>query len=228
MSPARWAASKIDLIQIISGNEGTSRALFFEKEQGCDANGTSHGSKCESVRGLRVIDPFRLPVRSRLLIGAIAGFAATVAMTATMNRLHRRLPAPERYPLPPREITESLVPQLKRDESIKDAATAAHHAYGAAAGALIAAAAPTIGPVRGGAAGAAVWAASYFGWIPAAGILRGAHRHPGRRNGLMVAAHLVWGAVTALSMRELVDARATVLRAGPAKDAGTDHLDGDR
>jgi hypothetical protein len=173
-------------------------------------------------------DPARLPVRSRLLAGAIAGFAATVAMTATMNRLHRRLPAAERYPLPPREITERLLPQLKRDEAIKDAATAAHHAYGAAAGALIAAAAPTIGPLHGAAAGTAVWAASYFGWVPAASVLRGAHHHPARRNGLMIAAHLVWGAVTALSLRELADARATTLRAGPVNDADASSAHGDR
>jgi hypothetical protein len=166
-----------------------------------------------------VTDLAPLPLRSRLLVGAIAGFAATVAMTAAMNRLHPRLPGAERYPLPPREITERLLPQLRRDEVIKDAATAAHHLYGAATGALIAAASPTIGPLHGSAAGVTVWAASYFGWVPAAGILRGAHRQPARRSGLMIAAHLVWGAVTALSIRELIDARASTLRAGPLRDA---------
>ena len=32
---------------------------------------------------------------SRLLLGGIAGIAATVAMAAVMNRLHARLPASE-------------------------------------------------------------------------------------------------------------------------------------
>jgi len=173
-------------------------------------------------------DAADLAVRSRVIIGAIGGFAATVAMTATMNWLHRRLPAAERYPLPPREITEQFLPQLKSDETIKDAATVAHHAYGAATGALIAAAAPRIGPLRGAAAGAAIWAASYLGWVPATRALRGARAHPARRNGLMIAAHLVWGALTALSIRELVDARATTLRAGPVRDAGASSADGDR
>lgn len=168
-----------------------------------------------------------LPVRSRLLVGMIAGVAATVAMTAAMNRLHRRLPAGERYPLPPREITERLLPALESEDAIKDAATAAHHAYGAAAGAMIAAAAPAIGPLRGAAAGVAVWAASYFGWVPAASILRAAHDHPGRRNTLMIAAHLVWGAATAIAIRELVAARSTLLRAGPLEDAGALGPDGD-
>jgi uncharacterized membrane protein YagU involved in acid resistance len=160
-----------------------------------------------------------LPLASRLLIGAIAGVAATVAMTAAMNRLHKRLPGEEQYPLPPREITERSLPKLTDNHAIQDSATAAHHLYGAATGALIAAAAPSIGPLRGALAGAGVWAASYFGWVPATGLLKPAHRLPARRNALMIAAHLVWGAITALSIRELEEARTTTLRAGPIKDA---------
>lgn len=159
----------------------------------------------------------RLPVSSRLLFGAIAGAAATVAMTATMNRLHPRMPRAERYPLPPREITETLLPAAS-DKNIKDSATAAHHGYGLATGALIAAAAPDIGPARGAVAGVAVWAASYFGWIPASGILSPAHHHPFRRNLLMIAAHLIWGSVTALSLRELNRARETAFKRGPLND----------
>lgn len=44
----------------------------------------------------------------RLLLGALAG---TVAMTAAMRAMRGRLPAPERYPLPPREIIEGPVPE---------------------------------------------------------------------------------------------------------------------
>ncbi|MBE1526911.1 hypothetical protein GGC65_001367 [Sphingopyxis sp. OAS728] len=160
-----------------------------------------------------------LPLASRLLLGAIAGVAATVAMTAAMSRMHKRLPPAEQYPLPPREIIERTLPRLEKDDAIQDAATAAHHLYGAAAGALIAASAPEIGVKRGALAGVGIWAASYFGWVPAARILEPAHRHPPRRNALMIAAHLVWGAVTALAIRELADARATALRAGPLDDA---------
>lgn len=161
----------------------------------------------------------RLPIISRLLVGAIAGAAATVAMTAAMNCLHKRLPEEERYPLPPREITERILPQLTGDEAIKDIATAAHHGYGAVAGALIAAATPRIGLAGGAVAGVGIWAASYFGWVPVASILRPAHRHPARRNALMMAAHVVWGIVTAASIRELDAARSATLRAGPIADA---------
>lgn len=161
-------------------------------------------------------------LQSRLLIGAIAGFAGTLVMTSVMSRLHRRLPARERYPLTPREIIDSTAAKMDvdlADESAIDITTAAHFGYGAAAGSLIGAANPKIGPVTGATAGIAVWVASYLGWIPGAGILKPATVHPRRRNALMLAAHLVWGAGTALAMRELLLARDTMLAAGEDKDA---------
>jgi hypothetical protein len=156
---------------------------------------------------------------SRLIIGALAGIAATVAMTAAMQRMYRLLPSSEQYPLPPREITQRVLPYLHGDDAIKDAAIVSHAGYGAAAGALVGAVGPEVGPLRGALAGAGVWAASYFGWVPAASILLPAHRHPARRNALMIAAHLVWGAVTAVAFRELAAARAGPLVAGPLGDA---------
>lgn len=155
---------------------------------------------------------------SRLLMGGLAGLAGTVAMTAAMNRLHPRLPRSERYPLPPREITARLL-RPSSDERTKDIAIGAHHAYGAAAGALLAAARPRLTTRFGLPAGVAVWGASYFGWIPALGVLRPASQHPAARNALMIAVHLVWGAATAVSYRELVAARCKPLRAGPNLDA---------
>ena len=47
---------------------------------------------------------------SRAVLGALAGFAATAIMTSAMQRLHERLPQEERYPLTPREITQSTMP----------------------------------------------------------------------------------------------------------------------
>ena len=161
--------------------------------------------------------PETLPTRSRLIVGAFAGLAGTAAATAAMSRLHQQLPPAERYPLPPREITETIFPG-RSDEAVKDAATVAHFAYGALAAALIAAIRPRPGTAAGAALGAGLWAVSYFGWIPAAGILRPANSHPPRRNALMIAAHLVWGAVTAATMRELTQSRATMLKAGPLAD----------
>jgi hypothetical protein len=161
-------------------------------------------------------------LRSRLLMGAIAGFAGTLAMTSAMSRLHRRLPAKERYPLTPREIVDSTAKQAEvalTDEGAIDVATAAHFTYGAAAGSLIAAANPRIGPVTGAVAGVGVWMASYLGWIPGAGILKPATLHPRGRNALMLGVHLVWGAATSLAMRELLLARETMLASGEDEDA---------
>lgn len=140
------------------------------------------------------------PLAGRMLLGALAGFAATLPMTGAMRRLHERLPRHERYPLPPREITEAL-PHLGLRPST---ATLLHHfLYGAVAGSVLAAASGRRDAATGGAFGVAVWAASYLGWIPAMGILRFGARHPARRNGLMLAAHLVWGASLTAGLREL-------------------------
>jgi len=154
---------------------------------------------------------------SRLAIGAIAGFVATMAMTAAMRRLHARLPAEERYPLTPREIVdETLDPPAA---IAPDLTIAAHFFYGAGCGALLAAADPRIGKAAGAMAGGAVWLGSYMGWVPAFGVLKPATGHPFRRNALMLAVHFVWGWSTAIGIRELGAARATIFAAGPDKDA---------
>jgi len=162
-----------------------------------------------------------LRIGSRLLIGAIAGFAGTLAMTAAMRRMHQALPPPERYPLTPREIIDSTADAVDvplGDETAKDVTTAAHFLYGAASGALLGVANASLGPVAGGAAGVGVWLGSYMGWIPAVKLLKPATDHPARRNLLMLAAHVVWGVATARAMRELVAARETILETGPDKD----------
>ena len=124
-------------------------------------------------------------------------------MTVAMILWHRRLPAAERYPLPPREITEKVSRAAgvrhKIEEPTQSAATLmAHFGYGAAAGLLYAFLA---GEVRAGALlkgiafGLFVWSGSYLGLLPATGILEPATEHPPRRNLLMIGAHIVWGAV---------------------------------
>lgn len=159
---------------------------------------------------------------SRLLIGGIAGLVGTMAMTAAMRRLHKRLPEKERYPLTPREIVDSGARQIGlplADETARDVTTITHFVYGAAMGAVVAALHPDPGKRGGALAGTAVWLASYMGWIPAVGTLEPATRHPARRNALMIGAHLVWGTATAVALRELRDARATIFAAGDNKDA---------
>ena len=162
-------------------------------------------------------DKEELGLAARLVIGGIAGFVATMAMTSAMRHLSARLPRRERYPLPPREIVDATL--RPPAAAAPDLTLAAHFAYGAGCGALIAAANPRIGRVAGSIAGGGIWLASYMGWIPTFGVLKPATGHPARRNAVMLGAHLVWGWTAAEAMRELATDRATIFAAGPDRDA---------
>jgi uncharacterized membrane protein YagU involved in acid resistance len=173
------------------------------------------------ITGDSFLNDKKLKLGTRLLIGGIAGFVGTMAMTSAMQRLHRRLAEEDRYPLTPREIVDSTADAAGvalADESAKDITTISHFAYGAAMGALIGVMNPEPTKRSGALAGTAVWLASYMGWIPAMNVLEPATRHPGPRNFLMIGVHIVWGAATASAMRELVAARETIFAGGPDKD----------
>ena len=151
---------------------------------------------------------------NRILSGALAGLAATAPMTLAMKLMHEQLPRDEQYPLPPREITEEMAEKVGAVEHMGEAervaATwASHFAYGAASGALYGALSGRGADARPALAGVgfglAVWAGSYLGWLPAAGVLAPATKHPARRNALMIAAHVVWGATTGLLVERLSD-----------------------
>ncbi|AZO82047.1 MULTISPECIES: hypothetical protein [unclassified Bosea (in: a-proteobacteria)] len=139
----------------------------------------------------------------RIVLGALAGLVATLPMTIAMRRLHRVLPDHERYPLPPREIAEDL-PSLGLP--VSSATLLQHFLYGGAGGALFAGLFRRGGIAAGSGYGIAVWIGSYLGWVPAARILRPATQHPMRRNVLMLAVHLVWGACLAAGLAELENA----------------------
>ena len=165
-------------------------------------------------------------VTNRLLLGALAGLAGTAAMTAAMRAMHRHLPPPERYPLPPREIIQASVPERIEvalgEQGRRDLTLAAHFGYGAAGGAVFALVRPRsdgAAAVPGALYGVLVWAGSYFGLLPALGVLKLATRHPPQRNALMIAAHLVWGATTAVTLRELERAEAEIYAGDAAPDA---------
>ena len=116
-----------------------------------------------------------------------------------MIALHRRLPSEEQYPLPPREITEKITSEIAPTNHLSQPARSAlswlaHFGYGGAAGLIYSHAAISLRPtLRGPLFGLFVWLTSYFGLLPALGILKSAEKHPARRNLLMILAHLVWG-----------------------------------
>lgn len=149
---------------------------------------------------------------NRILLGAAAGLLATAPMTLAMKLMHEQLPREEQYPLPPRQVTEGLAEKVGVNEHLgeeeREAATwASHFAYGTACGALYGALSGRGLDRHAAAAGAgfgvAVWAGSYLGWLPAAGVLAPATEHPARRTALMVAAHLVWGASAGVLVAKL-------------------------
>lgn len=160
----------------------------------------------------------------RLLFGALAGIAATFAMTAAARAMHRRLPPAERYPLPPREIVEGAHPAIRErvpeaERGRQSTTMAAHFGYGAATGALYALVRRGGGIVPGAAYGVLIWAVSYFGLMPGLRILRPAHDHPRHRNALMIAAHVVWGGTLATTLRELESAEREIFAGDRTPDA---------
>lgn len=149
---------------------------------------------------------------NRILLGALAGLAATAPMTLAMKLMHEQLPREEQYPLPPRQVTEGVAEKAgvreQLDEDERQAATwVSHFAYGTACGALYGAltgeGADGRPMLAGVGFGLAVWAGSYLGWLPAAGITSPATEHPPRRNALMIASHVVWGATTGAALARL-------------------------
>lgn len=142
-----------------------------------------------------------------VLSGAGAGLVATAPMTVAMDVMFRLLPRREQYPLPPSSITSELTDKaglrgdLDREEHI-GLTLVNHFAYGAATGALyglLAGALRSRRPmpplVSGIGWGLTVWSVSYLGLLPLVGLLRPATHQPAGRNLLMIAAHIVWGAV---------------------------------
>jgi uncharacterized membrane protein YagU involved in acid resistance len=148
-----------------------------------------------------------------MLKGATAGFLATVPMTAAMEMMHRELPEQERYPLPPREITDRLAEEAGVKKHLDEPdrfwlALTFHFGFGSAMGALYAPMAGTTSlpaALEGAGYGLAVWTGNYLGLLPATGILTSATKHPPRRTGLMIAAHLVWGAALGVMVDLLKD-----------------------
>jgi uncharacterized membrane protein YagU involved in acid resistance len=136
---------------------------------------------------------------ARLAIGAIAGFVATMALTSTVRKLHKRQPQPaEKRP----ELSLTL-----------------SFAYGAACGAMLAAANPKPGRLTGALAGGGLWLAGQMGWFPSFAALPDAEKASLRGGLTSLGGHLAWGMSTAKAMRELGGVHG--LLAAPPPDAKT-------
>jgi len=143
----------------------------------------------------------------KTVTGAMSGFVATIPMTVAMLAINKLLARPHRQRLEPRKITDDMLGRVGlrddlSEEERKQAALAAHFAFGSAAGSLYPVVEPFIPAppaIRGPLFGLGVWAVSYCGVLPAIETLPSPEKRPLGRTALLVAAHLVWGAALGAS-----------------------------
>jgi Protein of unknown function (DUF1440)/Family of unknown function (DUF6789) len=150
---------------------------------------------------------------TRLIVGAFAGLIATLPMSLVIafGRWMRLLWTP-----PPKQITDSAAKRAgvnpdPSPEAFTVSWIAAHFGYGAACGAAYVLAKPILPssrPIAGLLFGAAVWSVSYLGIMPALGLYPWPKDDSKSRIAVMIAAHAVFGVVTAKN--EVAFARAFV------------------
>ena len=146
-----------------------------------------------------------------VLASAIASTLATFPMTLVMELMYRKLPPAQRHALPPRKLTMAIARRARLQQRLPDeksrvrATLAAHFAYGALTGALYPLAWRQASPrlLHGSLYGLAIWALSSLGRIPALGLIPPATRQQRGRRRLMLLAHVVWGAATAMTAARL-------------------------
>ena len=144
--------------------------------------------------------------------GTIAGLVATIPMTFFMLLLQHVLPHQQRYALPPERITNEIAERVGVKEHLdkrqrSGAALVSHFGYGASMGALytlFARRIPLPSLIKGAVFGLVVWIGSYLGLLPALRLSQSAPREPSERNLMMIAAHLIWGAVTGVVAESLM------------------------
>jgi putative membrane protein len=155
-----------------------------------------------------------------LVEGSLAGLIATVPMTIVMLAVQYLLPQWQQYALPPERFTAKFARRvgLKKHMSkpqLLVASFISHLGFGATMGAiygLLTRIIPLSSVLKGSVFGIVVWLAVYLGWLPAIGMSEAATRQPIQRNGLMIVAHLVWGAVTGGMMNLLEGVFGSLIR----------------
>jgi uncharacterized membrane protein YagU involved in acid resistance len=142
--------------------------------------------------------------------GAIGGLAGTLVMSAAMAA--SRLAGTMRGEVPPRKITRHLAHAagVRGDLSqptFEASWVVQHLAYGTAAGVAYALADRRLDlpppAVAGPLFGASLWAFSYAGWLPVAGLDPPPDRDRSSRLANMIVHHLIYGTTTALVARAL-------------------------
>jgi uncharacterized membrane protein YagU involved in acid resistance len=137
---------------------------------------------------------------TKYLRAGVSGLLATIPMTAIMVKLLDHLSFLEKKELPPQQITRETL--LKAEIPTKDpwklkiATWLMHFGFGSLAAvpsAQIQKANAKDIVLRGSLYGIGVWTASYMGWLPLFGYRTNAFEMSPKRNGVMLASHVVWG-----------------------------------
>ncbi len=143
---------------------------------------------------------------------AFAGFVATGPMTVFMLTSQRFLPKGQQYTLPPEMLTKDLMRRAHvrwhfSKIQILGVTLVSHFGYGTVVGALyrpLSKKGPLPAPVKGALFGIGVWVTSYFGLLPLLGMSASGQKEPGRRNFMMLLAHMLWGTVLGVVAEGLI------------------------
>jgi uncharacterized membrane protein YagU involved in acid resistance len=146
----------------------------------------------------------RTPFFKRMTAGLSGGMIATLPMTLWMVGANKAIPTDHPDPLPPEQITTNLAEKMDVADAMtkrqKEGLSLVNHfAYGAVIATPLALLfAPKGKPGRlislGVGYGFLVWLANYLGLMPAVRLYPSAKDEPQRMNGIMIIAHLIWGA----------------------------------
>ena len=154
--------------------------------------------------------------------GALAGVAATVAMTALLEA-GRRWSSFRTHP--PTRIVRTVLTSSPDRRLAGEAVLAglAHLGYGASCGvlfALLTRRRPMVGSRLGLGYGLLLWLAGYGLWVPAIGALPPPQRDQPGRQLTLVAGHLVYGLVLGAGLRGLRQARQVTACSGAPTETG--------
>jgi uncharacterized membrane protein YagU involved in acid resistance len=138
-------------------------------------------------------------------------------MTIVMEGMRAWLPREQQRRMPPREIVDRTVAKTGEGEEVDEGdrmaiTTAAHFAFGTAAGALYGGLVGSRSSTLAGILyGISVWAVAYGVGLPSLGLHPSAANDTKDRNEVLIASHLAWGA--ALGMLARADANPESSRA---------------
>lgn len=147
-----------------------------------------------------------------LFRGFWASTMATSTMTYSLFEAFKRLTLRDRIkPLPQAQVATTVMKKADltsklNSEGRQEVAMIAHYGYGAVFGiayALLASRVPGNPVVKGGLFGLGVWAASYFGIIPALNLEPKDRKQTPQRKAMIIGAHVVWGISMAIAENSL-------------------------